>query len=199
MIASTKTTQRAEQRWNRIVERFRAACILHGQGQAEASRRVVKEELPILVKAWIQMLPAALRDDAKADLRDMFEREQALVDRGFRMRRALREALERKVIPELEAKLSAKYRSLYVERQDERRRKRESQLDGSWVRPSYAASGAASAPAAAKRNRLRLDDVSGMIDALQTRQSAGLAESAADVEAIVDVLQRSGLSQTLGD
>lgn len=202
MIASSKTTQQAEQRWNRIVERFRAACVLHRQGKAEASRRVVKEELPILVKAWIQLLPASLREDAKADLRDMFEREQTLVDRSFDMRRAFRETLVRKVIPDLEAKLSAKYRSLYIERQSRERQERESQNESSWVSPSYSRQGSgepSASPAAKARTRVRIEDVSGMIDALQSRETGDLAASALSLDTILDTLQKSGLSRTLQD
>ena len=46
MIASMKVTEKAQERWDAIVDRFRAACILHRNGQEWESRRIVKEELP---------------------------------------------------------------------------------------------------------------------------------------------------------
>ena len=67
MIASTKVTEQAESRWAKIVERFRAACVLYKEGDEGESRRIIKEELPGLIRSWIKLLPSSLKSDAKAD------------------------------------------------------------------------------------------------------------------------------------
>ena len=46
MIASTKVSEQVESRWAKIVERFRAACVLYKEGDEGESRRIIKEELP---------------------------------------------------------------------------------------------------------------------------------------------------------
>lgn len=135
MIASTKVTENAEKRWNLIVERFRAACILHRQHKPEESRRIVKEELPQLIKEWIRLLPVALKEDAKADLRDMFTKEQAIVDQGLKLQTIFKETLVNRIIPQVEEQVEAKYRELYQRRQSLQNRSREISTLKSWGKP----------------------------------------------------------------
>ncbi len=108
MIASTKVTEQAENRWAKIVERFRAACVLYKEGDESESRRIIKEELPALIRSWIKLLPSSLKNDAKADLRDMFNREQSIVDQGIRLRNVYRDTLVRQIIPQVEEQVAAK-------------------------------------------------------------------------------------------
>ena len=61
MIASTKVTEQAESRWAKIVERFRAACVLYKEGDEGESRRIIKEELPGLIRSWTKLLPHNIR------------------------------------------------------------------------------------------------------------------------------------------
>ena len=72
MIASSKVTEQAESRWTLIVERFRAACILHRENRDAESRQIIKGELPVLIKSWIKLLPTSLKEDAKALLSPFF-------------------------------------------------------------------------------------------------------------------------------
>jgi len=202
MIASSKVSQSAQERWDKIVERFRAACILHKQGRLTKSRAIIKEELPALIKAWIKILPASLREDAKADLRDMFEREQALVDQGWKLQRIFKETLIKSIIPQVEAKIAAKYRAIYLSGYDRRRQQREEGSRASWVRPSYAedlpseaASTAARRPLPAKR--VRLSDVSEMIDSLQQSEAERMADSVVGLESLVQRMADQGIEPIL--
>ena len=199
MIASSKVTQTAQERWDKIVERFRAACILHKQGRQTKSRLIIKEELPELIKAWIKILPPALRDDAKADLRDMFEREQALVDQGWKLQRIFKETLVKSIIPQVEAKIAAKYRALYINGYDRRRQHRDESSRSSWIKPSYASERreetAPSQPSSSKR--VRLSDVSDMIDSLQLSDAEQLADSVVNLDQLVQHMSDSGIDPAL--
>jgi len=204
MIASSKVTDKAQNRWNLIVGRFRDACVLHKQGQEAESRRIIKQELPVLIKNWIQLLPVSLRDDAKADLRDMFEREQALVDQGAKLQKVFKETLINKIIPQLEAKIAAKYRAMYLsgyEKRAERRSSSDRLRD--WISPSYARKEARDAEERAKapRHRIALGDISGMIDAIQSQEatpaSEALADSVVHLGDIVESLNHAGIDPAL--
>ncbi|MEM9160139.1 MAG: hypothetical protein AAGB46_13930 [Verrucomicrobiota bacterium] len=186
MIASSKVTEQAQERWDNIVERFRAACILHKQGRVSKSRSIIKEELPTLIKAWIRLLPQSFRDDAKADLRDMFEREQALVDQGWKLQRIFKDTLVKSIIPQVEAKIAAKYRAMYLGRADRKRQERLAENDASWVNPSYA-------DQVGEKPRIGLDDVSGMIDSLQNQESEILADSLVGLDQLVGHMAKSGI------
>ncbi len=196
-----KVTERAQQRWDSIVERFRAACILHRNGQEWESRRIIKEELPPMIKSWMQMLPPGLKDDAKADLRDMFTREQSIVDQGHKLQRLFKETLVKRIIPQVEARIAAKYRSLYVSKLDERRKEREQAVgEGSWVRPSYSERPTSEAQSfSTGSQRIRLGDVSDMIDALQDHDNEALANSLLSLEDIVQGMNDAHIDPILSE
>lgn len=204
MIASSKTTDKAQQRWSLIVDRFRDACVQHKQGQVEESQRIIRQELPSLIKYWIKLLPLALREDAKADLRDMFDREQAIVDQGARLQRVFKDTLVNKIIPQLESKIAAKYRAMYLAGYDRRAEKRNSEdrLDA-WVNPSYARGGTSTADEQTNtaRRRVAIGDISGMIDAIQSDEvtpgSMALADSVTDLDVIVKSLSEAGIDPGL--
>ena len=202
MIASMKVTEKAQERWDAIVERFRAACILHRNGQEWESRRIVKEELPGLIKLWMALLPPGLKEDAKADLRDMFTREQSIVDQGFKLQRLFRETLVKRIIPHVENRIASKYRSIYAAKLDERNQLATTRgSDGSWVRPSYSPEGPRSektAPAfGLGEQRVKLAEISKMIDALQEGESEELAQSILPLEEIVHSLNKAGIDPFL--
>ncbi|MDQ8202957.1 hypothetical protein [Pelagicoccus sp. SDUM812003] len=182
-----KVTERAQQKWDAIVERFRAACILHRNGKEWESRRIIKEELPPLIKSWMQILPVGLKEDAKADLRDMFTREQSIVDQGHKLQRLFKETLVKRIIPQVEARIASKYRSIYVSKLDQKRSLRNEELSGSWVRPSYGEPAESPAPLGFNtgKQKVKLGDISGMIDALQENDSDALADSILSLEDIV--------------
>lgn len=201
MIASMKVTERAQQRWDAIVERFRAACILHRAGQEWESRRVIREELPPLIKSWMQMLPAGLKEDAKADLRDMFTREQSMVDQGHKLQRLFKETLVKRIIPQIEERIASKYRSIYAAKLDQRHEAREAaRREGSWVRPSYGPDGKAEENGFGMGGRrVRFDDVAGMIDALQQGDSETMADSVLSLGDIVQGMNDAGIDPILTD
>lgn len=197
MIASNKVTDRAEKRWNLIVARFRTACIYHKKNQTHDSRRIIKEELPSLIKAWIQILPTSLREDAKADLRDMFEREQAIVDQSVRLQKMLKETLVKQIIPQVEAKIAAKYRALYISSFEEKRQKRDSEENSSsWINPSYSNPTGRSS-LAGSNERIGIKNVSEMIDSLQIRESEDIADNLVDIEDIAESIDRYGIDEAL--
>lgn len=196
MIASMKVTERAQQRWDAIVERFRNACILHRNGKEWESRRIIKEELPPMIKAWMQMLPPGLKEDAKADLRDMFTREQSLVDHGHKLQRLFKETLVKRIIPQVEARIASKYRSIYISKLEKQREDRQQAVsDGGWVRPSY--SEPRERPFDTGQQRIKISDVSDMIDALQQSDNEALAESILSLEDIVQGMNDARLDPTL--
>ncbi len=192
MIASNKVTERAQKRWNLIVDRFRAACVLNREKRHEESKRIIKKELPLLIKAWMQLLPTSMKADAKADLRDMFNREQALVDQGMRLKRVFKETLVKSIIPKVEARIAAKYRSLYLDEYDRRKEDRDSEENqASWVSPSY------SQP---RDRRVKLDDVSEMIDELQRgemEENQNLADSLVKLDEIVGRMKENNIEPIL--
>ena len=196
-----KVTERAQQRWDAIVDRFRAACILHRNGKEWESRRIIKEELPPVIKAWMQMLPPGLKEDAKADLRDMFTREQSIVDQGYKLQRLFKETLVKRIIPQVEARIAAKYRSLYVSKLEQRRKERdEAAQDNSWIRPSYSQDQEKPKPSfGTGAQRIPLSDISGMIDALQDGDSEELADSLLSLEDIVLGMNNAKIDPLLAD
>lgn len=197
MIASSKVTDRAEKRWNLIVDRFRTACIYHKKNKTHDSKAIIKEELPSLIKAWIQILPTSLREDAKADLRDMFEREQAIVDQSCRLQKMLKETLVKQIIPQVEAKIAAKYRALYISNSEEKRQKRNSDDSASsWISPSYGSSTNRSANDRST-GRIGIGNVSDMIDSLQLRESEDIADDLVDIEDIAESIDRYGIDEAL--
>ncbi len=193
MIASGKVTEQAENRWTEIVERFRAACVLHRENRETESKRIIKEELPELIKAWIKLLPTALKDDAKADLRDMFTREQSLVDQGMRLQNVFKETLVKRIIPQVEEQVAAKYRALYLKEQKKRAAEIEAARKRPWVRTGNAAN------AANGRERVPLDNVGGMIDASQRDESELLSRSMLSLEEIVSTLNKAKIGAILAD
>lgn len=197
MIASMKVTERAQQRWDAIVERFRTACILHRNGKEWESRRIIKEELPPMIKLWMQMLPAGLKEDAKADLRDMFTREQSIVDQGFKLQRLFKETLVKRIIPQVEARIASKYRSLYVTKLEQRRNQQNEALQSSWVKPSYSDDVRHSAQFTTGDQRVKLGDISGMIDALQETDNDALADSILSLEDIVQGMNDAQIDPVL--
>ncbi|MBC2604466.1 hypothetical protein [Pelagicoccus albus] len=182
-----KVTNRAQDRWDAIVGRFRVACILHRDGKEWESRRIIKEELPPLIKQWMQMLPTGLKEDAKADLRDMFTREQSIVDQGHKLQKLFKETLVKRIIPQVEERIAAKYRSLYVAKLEQEKAKRQNEMSGSWVRPSYVEKDP-KPPADFNTGgrRIKLGDVSDMIDALQAADSEALADEILSLNEIVE-------------
>lgn len=197
MIASMKVTERAQQRWDAIVERFRMACILHRNGKEWESRRIIKEELPPLIKQWMQMLPAGLKEDAKADLRDMFTREQSIVDQGHKLQRLFKETLVKQIIPQVEARIASKYRSLYVSKLEQRKADRQEQVQGSWVRPNYSQETPRPLGFNTGDRRIKLGNVSDMIDALQEQDSEALADSILSLEDIVQGMNQAKIDPLL--
>lgn len=198
MIASMKVTDRAQQRWDAIVERFRSACILHRDGKEWESRRIIKEELPPLIKLWMQMLPSGLKEDAKADLRDMFTREQSIVDQGHKLQKLFKETLVKRIIPQVEERIASKYRSLYVTKLEENKVKRQEELAGSWVRPSYSEE-QKHTPLGFNTGdrRVKLGNVSDMIDALQETDSEALADSILSLDDIVQGMNEANIDPIL--
>lgn len=195
-----KVTERAQQRWDAVVERFRAACILHRAGQEWESRRIIREELPPLIKSWMQLLPAGLKEDAKADLRDMFTREQSMVDQGHKLQRLFKETLVKRIIPQIEERIASKYRSIYANKLDQRREAREAaRREGSWVRPSYGPEGDDDGPFGVGGRRVRFEDVSGMIDAIQQGGSEAMADSVLSLADIVQGMNEAGIEPILSD
>lgn len=198
MIASTKVTEQAENRWTLIVERFRSACILYREGCHVESRRIIKDELPELIRAWIKLLPPSLKEDAKADLRDMFTREQSIVDQGLKLQNIFKETLVKNIIPQVEEQVAAKYRTLYVKEHERRKAQRESEIRDPWqptanrVEPSFS-----SRP----RKRIGLDDVQGMIDAVQEEEcdSVSIANSIVSLDSIVGALNNAKIDPLLSE
>lgn len=198
MIASMKVTERAQERWDAIVTRFRHACILHRDGKEWESRRIIKEELPPLIKQWMQMLPSGLKEDAKADLRDMFTREQSIVDQGQKLQRLFKETLVKRIIPQVEERIAAKYRSLYVTKLEQQKAKRQEELAGSWVRPTYSdEKKPTSFGFQAGDRRVKLGDVSEMIDALQSADNEILADSILSLDDIVQEMNDAQIDPIL--
>jgi len=194
MIASSKVTEQAESRWTLIVERFRSACILHREGQETESRRIIKEELPDLIKSWIKLLPTSLKEDAKADLRDMFTKEQSLVDQGMRLQNVFRETLVKRIIPQVEEQIAAKYRSLYIKEQQKRALELQASRKRPWVKTRSSSSQDEEAP---RNGRISIGDVNGMIDAVQRNDSEIIANSTLPLSDIVGTLKRANLDAIL--
>ena len=196
MIASTKVTEQAESRWAKIVERFRAACVLYKEGDEGESRRIIKEELPGLIRSWIKLLPSSLKSDAKADLKDMFNREQSIVDQGMRLRNAYRDTLVKRIIPRVEEQVAAKYREIYLR---EQRHQMLAHQDGAarnrpWVQ-------IAASHSHIKRDlgpgSIAIDDVPSMIDAVQKSDSESIAKSVLPLNEIVGSINNSQASELI--
>ncbi len=194
MIASSKVTEQAERRWTDIVERFRTACILHREGQEAESRRIIKEEMPGLIKSWIKLLPPSLKEDAKADLRDMFTKEQSLVDQGLRLQNVFKQTLMQRIIPQVEEQVAAKYRSFYIREQQKRALELESSRKRPWLQPP---SGSDKDPVPSRNGRVSLGDVSRMIDAVQRNDSEILANAILPLDDIVGTLNRAHIDAIL--
>tara|TARA_B110000037_G_scaffold197627_1_gene235887 strand:+ start:8457 stop:9053 length:597 start_codon:yes stop_codon:yes gene_type:complete len=190
MIASIKVTEKAENRWTLIVERFRSACVLYRKGCNIESRRIIKDELPELIRAWIQLLPAALKEDAKADLHDMFTREQSIVDQGLKLQGIFKETLMKSIIPQVEEQVAAKYRTLYFQEPQERK-----------TRQAWNPSTFQTRPQTFERahKRIPLDDVQTMIDAVQEQESEseGIADSILSLDKIVATLNQAQITPLL--
>mgnify|MGYP001173523818 FL=1 len=196
MIASTKVTEQAENRWAKIVERFRAACVLYKEGDESESRRIIKEELPALIRSWIKLLPSSLKNDAKADLRDMFNREQSIVDQGIRLRNVYRDTLIRQIIPQVEEQVAAKYREIYS---NEQRRQILAHQDGAarsqpWLQ---AAASESQLNRKSETETIAIDDVSSIIDAVQRSNSEDLAMSVLPLKEIVGSISNAQLSDLI--
>jgi len=184
MIASSKVTEQAESRWTKIVERFRSACVLYKEGDEAESRRIIKEELPELIRSWIKLLPSSLKNDAKADLRDMFNREQSIVDQGIRLRNVYRDTLIKRIIPQVEEQVAAKYRDIYLKEQQRQFRAHQDGVarNRPWVQTAARHSHIEREKGAGP---IAIDDVPSMIDAVQKGDSEELARSVLRLEEIV--------------
>jgi len=196
MIASSKVTEQAGNRWTKIVEYFRSACVLYKEGDEAESRRIIKEELPELIRSWIKLLPSSLKKDAKADLRDMFDREQSIVDQGIRLRNAYRDTLIKRIIPQVEEQVAAKYRDIYLR---EQQRQFRAHQDGDarnrpWVQTATRHSRIERETGA---GQIAIDDVTSMIDAVQKSDSEELANSVLPLGEIVGSINNAKVSDLL--
>ena len=196
MIASSKVTEQAESRWTLIVERFRAACILHRENRDAESRQIIKGELPVLIKSWIKLLPTSLKEDAKADLRDMFTKEQSLVDQGMRLQNVFRETLVQQIIPQVEEQVAAKYRAIYLREQQKRAHDLEAVRKRAWVKLS---SPEATSLESSQERRVSINDVRSMIDAVQKNDSQLIASSMLPLDQIVGTLDRARVDTILSE
>ena len=196
MIASSKVTEQAENRWTLIVERFRAACILHWENRDAESHQIIKEELPVLIKSWIKLLPTSLKEDAKADLRDMFTKEQSLVDQGMRLQNVFRETLVQQIIPQVEEQVAAKYRATYLKDQQKRAHDLEAVRKRTWVKLS---SPKATSLESSQERRVSINDVRSMIDAVQKNDSELIANSMLPLNQIVGTLDRARVDTILSE
>lgn len=196
MIASSKVTEQAESRWTLIVERFRAACILHRENRDAESRQIIKGELPVLIKSWIKLLPTSLKEDAKADLRDMFTKEQSLVDQGMRLQNVFRETLVQQIIPQVEEQVAAKYRAIYLRAQQKRAHDLEAGRKRPWVKLS---SPEVASLESSQERRVSINDVRSMIDAVQKNDSELIANSMLPLDEIVGTLDRARVDTILSE
>ena len=196
IIASSKVTEQAESRWTLIVERFRVACILHRENRDAESRQIIKGELPVLIKSWIKLLPTSLKEDAKADLRDMFTKEQSLVEQGMRLQNVFRETLVQQIIPQVEEQVAAKYRAIYLREQQKRAHDLEAVRKRTWVKLSSPESNSLES---SQERRVSINDVRSMIDAVQKNDPQLIASSMLPLDQIVGTLDRARVDTILSE
>lgn len=198
MIVPSKDSAKAEDRWTLIVERFRAACILYKEGSKIESRRIIKEELPDLIRAWSRSFPAALMEEAKADLREMFTREQSIVDQGLKLQCIYKETLTKSIIPQVEEQVAAKYRTLYLQEQRERKERRKNDSLPQWEGPTFR-----SRPHSFGQlnKRIPIDNVREMIDSVREmeNESENLTDSVPTLNEIVSTLKQSNATPRLSE
>ncbi len=146
----------------------------------------------------MQLLPSGLKADAKADLRDMFTREQGIVDQGHKLQRLFKETMIKRIIPQIEARISSKYRALYASKLNKKREERQEALSSSWVNPSYGVEDAVDSDAFnTGSQRVKINDVSGMIDALQENDNLALADSIISLDDIVHDMNEATIDPIL--
>jgi hypothetical protein len=154
MIDQTPNPKTSQLLWGQLVADYRQACLLRRAGREEEARGIVSERLPQTIALWSRedTRPAA---DKKAALETMFSSEQMNMDSWLFAHQALTSRMAETLIPAIREQVGQEMRSAFAQQ--------------------AASRGARPDPDAAKSThgeRIRFDDIPGVIDALLAQQAA---------------------------
>ncbi|MEO8429584.1 MAG: hypothetical protein ABI651_21025 [Verrucomicrobiota bacterium] len=154
-----------DQLWNQVVNGFRQACMLMHQGKTHESNRIIHADLPRSISTWSKISP---KDAAskKTDLVNMFREEQKRVEDTWVIRGMIWNQLNEELVPTLCTRVLQEVK--------------EQARDQSFSRtnnenPSARSTSLPLSPSADRPQRIKFDDIPGIIDALHAEYLSDLS------------------------
>ena len=150
-------TAMSDKHWNHIVSGFRQACILLREGKIHESNRIIHAELPKSISTWSRISP---KDTAskKADLVNMFREEQKRVEDTWVIRGMVWNKLNEELLPTICTRV--------LREVNEQARENLSFSATNNANPSPRSTSLQLNPADDRPQRIKFDNIPGIIDAL---------------------------------
>jgi hypothetical protein len=141
--------------WHQLVADYRQACWLRREGREGEANGIVNEKLPQSIALWSREDNRSATDK-KAALETMFSSEQAAIDSWMFAHQMLANRLTESLIPALRQQVGEEMRDALANR------------PASTIAPS----GGSHSARSIRSERIRFDDIPGVIDALLSQQAA---------------------------
>lgn len=150
-------TATSDKLWNQVVSGFRQACILMREGKTHESNRIIHADLPMRISSWSRISP---KDAAskKADLANMFREEQKRVEDTWVIRGMVWNKLNEELLPTICSKV--------LREVNEQAREHFSLSRTNNENPSARPASLHLSPSIERPQRIKFDDISGIIDAV---------------------------------
>ena len=150
-------TTMSDKHWNQVVSGFRHACILMREGKTHESNLIIHAELPKSISTWSRICP---KDAAskKADLVNMFREEQKRVEDTWVIRGMIWNKLNEELVPTLCTRV--------LQEVKEQAREHFPFSGTKTEKPSPRSTSLQLTPSADRPQRIKFDDIPGIIDAL---------------------------------
>lgn len=143
-----------KQKWEEVVSTYQEACLLKQQGRMEASNQVLRHQLPRRIAAWSRANPRP-PSEKKAALAELFKCEQRRIEDAWLISQITASQWREELIP-MVCETVAREVEIAISRQFAIQEVQNALAASELVR---------TAP------RVAIDNIPGIIDAIQTQQS----------------------------
>jgi hypothetical protein len=150
-------TAMSDKHWNQIVSGFRQACILMREGKIHESNRIIHAELPKSISTWSKTSPKNAASK-KMDLVNMFREEQRRVEDTWVIRGMIWNKLNEELVPTICTRVLQEVKQQAREHSPVARTNNEN--------PSPRSTPLQLTPSDDRPQRIKFDDIPGIIDAL---------------------------------
>ncbi len=126
----------------------------------------------------------------------MFTKEQSIVDQSLRLQNIFKDTLVKRIIPQVEEHVAAKYRALYLKEQATKAKELEASRKRPWVKTANPSN---QSTRSEDSRRISIGNVSGMIDSVQRNESEIMAKSILSLDEIASTLGNAKIDSVLSE